>query len=117
MKIQKSSISKFIKEYGDKKDFNKKNIKFCSWIKRLYYKDASSPSIDYRYSANKNLACVETDKLNLKFMEIQEINTHLKNKVRGLACLNIKIYYRATVDEILCDFLFVIGRTCMPWGS
>lgn len=37
MKIQRSSISKFIKEYGDKDDFNKKrNIKFCSWIKRLY---------------------------------------------------------------------------------
>lgn len=45
----------------------------------------------------KNLAWREPDKLNLKFIEIQEVNTHLKNKVRGLACLNIKTYLEPIV--------------------
>lgn len=52
------------------------------------------PLLIHRYSATKILACVELDKLILKFTEIQGASTHLKNKVRGLACLNIRIYYR-----------------------
>ena len=64
---------------------------------------------------------MEPDKLNLKFIEIQEVNTRLKNKVRGLACLNVKINYIVTVDEILCDFFVCYSphlhaiQILIPW--